>query len=177
MVDRETGAGGGEDPAARAVELRDARRNRRPLPDDPDELAAELKFLREEVDLLRRRLETAPGRIRTLEERLLETKGQLQAALAQNDKLTETLRGARDQLAPLREEVERLAAPPQSYATFLGHDADAGHGDRRRLRPQDRGQRRPRGRRRRAAVGPGGPAQRGDERRRRRPRSRTAARS
>jgi len=93
---------------------------------DPDELAAELKFLREEVDLLRRRLETAPGRIRTLEERLLETKGKLQGALAQNDKLTETLRAARDQLAQMREEVERLAAPPQSYATFLANDVDAG---------------------------------------------------
>ncbi|HSK23880.1 MAG TPA: hypothetical protein VK906_11915, partial [Egicoccus sp.] len=93
---------------------------------DPDELAAELKFLREEVDLLRRRLETAPARIRTLEERLLETKGKLQGALAQNDKLTETLRAARDQLAQMREEVERLAAPPQSYATFLAHDPDTG---------------------------------------------------
>ncbi|WP_368071895.1 proteasome ATPase [Nitriliruptor sp.] len=95
------------------------------MPDDPDALAAELKFLREEVDLLRRRLETTPGRIRTLEERLLETKGQLQAALSQNAKLTDTLRAARDQLATLREEVDRLSAPPQAYATYLEHDADA----------------------------------------------------
>jgi proteasome-associated ATPase len=87
--------------------------------DDPDQLRSELKFLREEVDLLRRRLATAPGRIRTLEERLLETKGQLQGAQAQNAKLAETLRVARDQLASLKEEVERLAAPPQSYATYL----------------------------------------------------------
>ena len=94
--------------------------------DDPDELTAELKFLREEVDLLRRRLETAPTRIRLLEERLLETKGKLQAALAQNAKLSETLRTAREQLGALKEEVERLAAPPQSYATFLERDADEG---------------------------------------------------
>ncbi|MFA9445271.1 proteasome ATPase [Egicoccus sp. AB-alg6-2] len=92
---------------------------------DPDELAAELKFLREEVDLLRRRLESAPTRIRLLEERLLETKGKLQGALAQNDKLSETLRAARDQLAQMREEVERLAAPPQSYATYLGKADEA----------------------------------------------------
>jgi proteasome-associated ATPase len=96
------------------------------LPDDPDALAGELKFLREEVDLLRRRLETAPGRIRTLEERLLETKAQLQGASAQNVKLTETLRAARDQLAAVREEVERLSAPPQAYATFVELDAEAG---------------------------------------------------
>jgi hypothetical protein len=61
-------------------------------PQDADELAAELKYLREEVDLLRRRLEGAPARIRLLEERLLETNGQLQAAQAQNAKLSETLR-------------------------------------------------------------------------------------
>jgi proteasome-associated ATPase len=95
-----------------------------PLPEDPDELAGELKFLREEVDLLRRRLESAPGRIRTLEERLLETKAQLQGVSAQNEKLTETLRAARDQLTTLREEVERLSAPPQAYATFIERDAE-----------------------------------------------------
>lgn len=91
---------------------------------DADELAAELKVLREETELLRRRLETAPGRIRTLEERLLETKSELQAAHAQNAKLAETLRAARDQLDALKEEVERLSAPPQSYATFLARDED-----------------------------------------------------
>ncbi len=88
-------------------------------PGDPDALAAELKVLREEVELLRRRLEGAPARIRVLEERLLETKSQLQAAHGQNEKLAGTLQAARDQLATLREEAERLAAPPQSYGTFL----------------------------------------------------------
>jgi proteasome-associated ATPase len=89
------------------------------LPEDPDALAAEVKYLREEVDLLRRRLESAPTRIRLLEERLLETKGQLQSALSQNAKLTETLQQAREQLTGLRDEVERLSAPPQTYGTFL----------------------------------------------------------
>jgi proteasome-associated ATPase len=89
------------------------------LPEDPDALAAEVKYLREEVDLLRRRLESAPTRIRLLEERLLETKGQLQSALSQNSRLTETLQQAREQLTGLRDEVERLSAPPQTYGTFL----------------------------------------------------------
>ncbi len=94
------------------------------FPQDPDELASELKVLREEVELLRRRLETAPGRIRTLEERLLETKSELQSAHGQNAKLAETLRSARDQLDALKEEVERLSAPPQAYATFLARDPE-----------------------------------------------------
>ncbi|MBW3561255.1 MAG: proteasome ATPase [Actinobacteria bacterium] len=90
---------------------------------DEDDLHAELKFLREEVELLRRRLESSPSRIRMLEERLLETKGQLQTALNQNQKLAETLSTAREQLSALREEVERLSAPPQSYVSFLeSHD-------------------------------------------------------
>jgi proteasome-associated ATPase len=93
-------------------------------PQDADELAAELKYLREEVDLLRRRLEGAPTRIRLLEERLLETKAQLQAAHAQNAKLSETLRTAREQLTELKSELERLAAPPHAYATFLGRGED-----------------------------------------------------
>ncbi len=97
-------------------------------PGDPDELAAELKVLREEVELLRRRLEGAPARIRVLEERLLETKSQLQSAHAQNEKLASTLQAARDQLTTLREEAERLAAPPQSYGTFLGV-SEEGEGD------------------------------------------------
>ncbi|MBW3578069.1 MAG: proteasome ATPase [Actinobacteria bacterium] len=87
--------------------------------DDHDELQAELKYLREEVELLRRRLEASPNRIRLLEERVLETKGQLQGALNQNAKLAETLRAAREQLATLREEVERLSSAPQSYASFF----------------------------------------------------------
>ncbi|MCA1722616.1 MAG: proteasome ATPase, partial [Actinobacteria bacterium] len=86
---------------------------------------AELKFLREEVELLRHRLESTPTRIRVLEERLLETKGQLQGALNQNAKLAETLRAAREQLAVLREEVEKLSAPPQSYGSFLRAHDDA----------------------------------------------------
>jgi proteasome-associated ATPase len=119
--------GEGYEPEAGGFGLPDDVGVRRPSgdSDDPDQLRSELKFLREEVDLLRRRLATAPGRIRTLEERLLETKGQLQSAQAQNTKLADTLRSAREQLADLREEVERLAAPPQTYGTFLGA-GDAG---------------------------------------------------
>ncbi len=127
MVGRVPGAsqeepGEGYEPDTGGFGLPDDVGLRRPSgdTDDPDQLRSELKFLREEVDLLRRRLATAPGRIRTLEERLLETKGQLQAAQAQNSKLAETLRSAREQLANLKEEVERLTAPPQTYGTFLG---------------------------------------------------------
>src|SRR5690606_15290264 len=69
--------------------------------------------------LLRRRLEDSPPRVRTLEERLLETKGQLQAAAAQNAKLADTLRDAREQIIALKQQVEKLAAPPSGYGVFI----------------------------------------------------------
>jgi proteasome-associated ATPase len=80
--------------------------------------------LEEEVATLRRRLADAPKRVRTLEERLLETKGQLQQALSQNERLTYTLREARDHIASLREEVDKLTQPPSAYGTFLGLNED-----------------------------------------------------
>ena len=86
------------------------------------ELAARLE---EEVAILRRRLQEAPKRVRTLEERLLETKGQLAQAVSQNERLTYTLREARDHIAALREEVEKLTQPPSGYGTLLGLNDDA----------------------------------------------------
>ncbi len=87
-------------------------------------LRAQSSQLEEEVETLRRRLQDAPKRVRTLEERLLETKGQLAQAISQNEKLTYTLREAREHIAALREEVEKLTQPPSAYATFLGHNED-----------------------------------------------------
>jgi len=69
-------------------------------------------------------LQDAPKRVRTLEERLLETKGQLAQAVSQNEKLSATLREAREHIAALREEVEKLTMPPSAYGTFLGANDD-----------------------------------------------------
>lgn len=41
-----------------------------------------------------------------------------------NTKLTATLREARDQIIGLKEEVDRLSAPPNGYAVYLGPAAD-----------------------------------------------------
>jgi len=94
------------------------------IPDDPETLAAEYRLLREETEALRRSLEAAPTRLHHLEEQLMDLRGQLQAAAGQNVKLTETLRAAREQLVSLRDEVERLSSPPQSFGAFLGLDDD-----------------------------------------------------
>jgi len=88
------------------------------------ELQQQVKALEEEVVVLRRRLQDAPKRVRTLEERLLETKGQLAQAVSQNEKLSATLREAREHIGALREEVEKLTMPPSAYGTFLESNDD-----------------------------------------------------
>ena len=88
------------------------------------QLRAQASSLEEEVIALRRRLQDAPKRVRTLEERLLETKGQLSQAVTQNEKLTYTLREAREHIATLRDEVEKLTQPPSAYGTVLAMNDD-----------------------------------------------------
>ncbi|MFO1538531.1 MAG: proteasome ATPase [Actinomycetota bacterium] len=96
-----------------------------PGPDAPDpDLVDQYHALEAEIAVLRRRLQDAPKRVRTLEERLLETKGQLAQAIAQNERLSATLREAREHIAALREEVEKLTMPPAAYGTFLGCNED-----------------------------------------------------
>jgi proteasome-associated ATPase len=88
------------------------------------ELRDQTKVLEEEILGLRRRMQDAPKRVRTLEEKLLETKGQLQQAISQNERLTFTLREAREHIAALREEVDKLTQPPAAYGTFLARNDD-----------------------------------------------------
>ncbi|MDQ1393232.1 MAG: proteasome-associated ATPase [Acidimicrobiaceae bacterium] len=88
------------------------------------DLHEQVRTLEEEVSTLRKRLQDGPKRVRTLEEKLLETKGQLQQAISQNEKLTYTLREAREHIASLREEVDKLTQPPSAYGTYLGTNDD-----------------------------------------------------
>ena len=97
----------------------DQQRLRQDFEIQVSELQDQVKLLEEEVTTLRRRLQDAPKRVRTLEERLLETKGELARAVSQNEKLTYTLREAREHIAALREEVDKLTQPPSGYGTLL----------------------------------------------------------
>ncbi len=95
-----------------------------PAQSELEELAERARRSEEEVAALRRRLSEGPGRVQTLEERLLETKGQLSQAVSQNEKLTFTLQQAKEHIAALREEVDKLTQPPCAYGTFLGANDD-----------------------------------------------------
>jgi proteasome-associated ATPase len=89
-----------------------------------DLLRAQVIVLEEEIGHLRRKLVDAPKRMRALEERLLETKGQIQHLTSQNEKLSYTLREARDHIASLRDEVEKLTQPPSAYGVVVGKNDD-----------------------------------------------------
>ena len=104
-----------------------ARRGAPEGAEDPAELARlheEARLLDEEVASLRRKVADGPKRVRALEERLLETKGQLAQAVAQNEKLSYTLREAREHIAALRDEVDKLTRPPSAYGVVVGKNED-----------------------------------------------------
>jgi len=90
---------------------------------DPAE-TARLAELEQEIETLQRRLAETPRRVRILEERLLEAKGKLTQAVAQNDKLSAALEETRGQLAVLRMEVEKLTAAPNPFGVVLNVNDD-----------------------------------------------------
>ncbi|MGN6577167.1 MAG: proteasome ATPase, partial [Nocardioides sp.] len=81
-------------------------------------------FLEDEIRDLRRRLSESPVHTRAMEQRLAETQRSLAAVTAQNERLAQTLREARDQIMTLKEEVDRLAQPPAGFGTFLSRNDD-----------------------------------------------------
>ncbi len=59
-----------------------------------------------------------------LEGKLREANGQLAEAFNQNEKLVNRLSEARDQIASLQEEVDKLCAPPSTYGVYLSVNED-----------------------------------------------------
>ncbi len=89
-----------------------------------NELRSQVKFLEEEVGLLRRRLSGSPRQVAVLEEKLVETRNQLARATQQNQKLADALRGERERIGALAEEVEKLSQPPATFGVFLRANDD-----------------------------------------------------
>jgi proteasome-associated ATPase len=69
-------------------------------------------------------VDQANRRIEMLEEKLLEARGQLTQSRSNNEKLTITIQQTRDQIAALRDEVEKLTQPPAVYGTFIDFNED-----------------------------------------------------
>ncbi|HEX5567882.1 MAG TPA: proteasome ATPase [Streptomyces sp.] len=89
--------------------------------DDP---AGQVAHLEQEIAVLRRKLADSPRHTRILEERIVELQTNLAGVSAQNERLANTLREARDQIVALKEEVDRLAQPPAGFGVFLQANED-----------------------------------------------------
>jgi proteasome-associated ATPase len=89
-----------------------------------NELLSQVKYLEEEVGLLRRRLTNAPRQVTILEEKLVEARDQLAKASGQNQKLADALRGERERIDALAQEVEKLSQPPASFGVYLASNDD-----------------------------------------------------
>ncbi|MCX4401864.1 proteasome ATPase [Streptomyces sp. NPDC059837] len=89
--------------------------------DDP---AGQVAYLEQEIAVLRRKLADSPRHTRILEERIVELQTNLAGVSAQNERLANTLREARDQIVALKEEVDRLAQPPAGFGVFLTANED-----------------------------------------------------
>jgi proteasome-associated ATPase len=87
--------------------------------DDPN--GSEAAALRQEI----LRLQSEVERLRTIRgsaadlEQVARLRAQVSQLATQNDRLTATLRDARDQIVALKAEVDRLAQPPNTFGIFV----------------------------------------------------------
>ena len=95
-----------------------------PINEESSELRRQMAVLEDEVVSLRRRLQDAPRRVQDLETRLSDSQEKLSRAIAQNDRLATVLEEAREQLAVLRAEVDKLTSPPNSFGTVTNVNDD-----------------------------------------------------
>ncbi|WP_433888337.1 proteasome ATPase [Streptomyces sp. CA-111067] len=101
----------------------DYNRSGRPARGSEDPMS-QVAFLEQEIAVLRRKLADSPRHTRILEERIVELQTNLAGVSAQNERLANTLREARDQIVALKEEVDRLAQPPAGFGVFLQANDD-----------------------------------------------------
>ena len=69
-------------------------------------------------------LDQALRRIELLEQKLVDSRLQLTQSRSNNEKLAVTIQQTRDQIAALRDEVEKLTQPPAVYGTFIDFNPD-----------------------------------------------------
>jgi proteasome-associated ATPase len=89
------------------------------------DLQAYVRSLEAETVHLRKKLEDTPKDFMVIENKLREANRQLVQAFNQNEKLVNALYEAREQITALKEEVDKLCAPPSTYGVYLSANEDA----------------------------------------------------
>src|SRR5262245_60194634 len=88
------------------------------------DLQAYVRSLETEMGRLRKKMEEAPREFMVIENKLREANRQLVQAFNQNEKLVNALYEAREQITSLKEEVDKLCAPPSTYGVYLAANED-----------------------------------------------------
>src|SRR5436853_1645473 len=88
------------------------------------DLQAYVRSLEAETVHLRKKLEDTPKEFMVLENKLREANRQLVQAFNQNEKLVNALYEAREQITSLKEEVDKLCAPPSTDGVYLSVNDD-----------------------------------------------------
>jgi proteasome-associated ATPase len=88
------------------------------------DLQGHARALESETGHLRQKLGEVPKDFLAVENKLREANRQLVQAFNQNEKLVNALYEAREQISSLKEEVDKLCAPPSSYGVFLSLNGD-----------------------------------------------------
>src|SRR2546425_3422567 len=89
------------------------------------DLQAYVRSLEAETVHLRKKREDSPKEFMVPENKLREANRQLVQAFNQNEKLVNALYEAREQISSLKEEVDKLCAPPSTYGVYLSVNEDA----------------------------------------------------
>ena len=85
---------------------------------------AEIERLTAEVQRLKERLTEPSQRIRALESRVVDLKSELAGTISRNERLSGTLREAKEQIESLRSDIERLTGTPNTYGVVVQHNDD-----------------------------------------------------
>ena len=88
------------------------------------DLQTYVRSLETETGRLRKKMEDMPKEFMILENKLREANRQLVQAFNQNEKLVNALYEAREQITSLKEEVDKLCAPPSTYGVYLSENED-----------------------------------------------------
>jgi proteasome-associated ATPase len=97
---------------------------RRSIREDIDELREAMRFVGRDSAELRRRLDSVLMQHQALRRRYHLTLGKLSDAERQNEKLVAILEEAKGQIELLKEEVDKLCAPLNSYGVFQRSNKD-----------------------------------------------------
>jgi proteasome-associated ATPase len=116
---------GATPPAARDGDTENERTLARSLQEEAEDLREALRFFGGDSAEFRRRLDRILAEYESQRRRATLLRDQLGDAERQNEKLVATLQEAKQQIELLKEEVDKLCAPPNSYGVFLRSNKDS----------------------------------------------------